>query len=189
MRQVLTLIDGFCWLDESGGWFTIRGIAKHGLPKSIDKVLAVAGNMTVATMRTALARNRRLWKEPPPEKVLLEYCRLMPNVHIEGNRIRRDPPRNWKKVLTGVEAKLVGVLKKHGPLMDRGAMEDLCVAAGMNRFSFHAFCILVAGNRAVRPQSCTGCLALEVTDKSKWIRCWPTAEPTARRSEFWTITE
>ncbi len=63
----------------------------------------------------------------------------MPNVRIEGNRICSDPPRNWKKVLAGVEAKLIGVLKKHGPLMDRGAMEDLCVAAGMNRFSFHAF--------------------------------------------------
>jgi hypothetical protein len=139
LRQVLMLIDGFRWLDESAGWFTIQGISKHGLPRTIDKVLAVAGNVAVAAIRTALARNRRLWKEPLPEKVLLEYCRLMPNVRIEGNRIHCDPPRKWKKVLAGVEAKLVGVLKKHGPLMDRGAMEDLCVAAGMNRFSFHAF--------------------------------------------------
>ena len=63
----------------------------------------------------------------------------MADVHVEGNRIYSDPPRNWKKVLAGVEAKLVGVLKKHGPLMDRGTMEDLCVGGGMNRFSFHAF--------------------------------------------------
>jgi len=41
--------------------------------------------------------------------------------------------------LTGVEAKLVAVLLAHGPVMERGAMEDLCVADGMNRFSFHAF--------------------------------------------------
>ena len=38
-----------------------------------------------------------------------------------------------------MEAKLVSVLKAHGPVMERGAMEDLCVADGMNRFSFHAF--------------------------------------------------
>jgi hypothetical protein len=139
VSQVLMLIDGICWLDKSTEWFTIKGIAKHGLPKAIDKILAVAGDVTVTTMRRALARNHRLWKEPPPEKVLLEYCRLMPKVRIEGNRISCIPPRNWKKVLTGVEAKLVSVFKKHGPLMDRGAMEDLCVAAGMNRFSFHAF--------------------------------------------------
>jgi len=139
IRQVLMMIDGFCPLDESAKWFTIQGIAKHGLPKAIDKVLAVAGDVTVSMMRKALARNRRLWKEPPPGKVLMEYCRLMPDVRVQRNRIRSDPPRNWKKVLTGVEVQLVGVLKKHGPLMDRGDMEDLCVAAGMNRFSFHAF--------------------------------------------------
>ena len=38
-----------------------------------------------------------------------------------------------------MEAKLVSVLKAHGPVMERGAMEDLCVGDGMNRFSFHAF--------------------------------------------------
>jgi hypothetical protein len=139
IRQVLMLIGGFHWLDESAGWYTIQGIAKHGLPKAIDKVLAVAGEVTVSMLRAALSRNRRLWREPPPEKVLLEYCRLMPGVRIEENRIRSEPPRNWKKVLNGVELKLIGVLKKHGPLMDRGVMEDLCVSAGMNRFSFHAF--------------------------------------------------
>ena len=139
LRQVLSQIDAFRWLDEPAGWFTIQGIAKHGLPKAVEKVLAVAGEVSVAAMRTALSRNRRLWKEPPPEKVLLEYCRLMPNVRIEGDRVRSDPPRNWKKILSGIEAKLIAVLKKHGPLLDRGAMEDICVAAGMNRFSFHAF--------------------------------------------------
>jgi hypothetical protein len=139
IRRALYLIDGFRWLDEPAGWCTVQGISKHGLPKAIDKVLAVAGNISVSAMRTALARNRRLWKEPPPERVLLEYCRWMPDVRIEGDCVISDPPRNWKKVLTGVEAKLVSVLKKHGPLMDRGTMEDLCVAAGMNRFSFHAF--------------------------------------------------
>ena len=136
---MLLQIDAFRWLDEPAGWFTIQGIAKHGLPKAIDKVLAVAGDVSATMLCQALSRNRRLWKEPLPEKVLLEYCRLMPNVRIEGDRIRSDPRRNWKKVLAGVEAKLIGVLKKHGPLLDRGAMEDLCVAAGMNRFSFHAF--------------------------------------------------
>ena len=38
-----------------------------------------------------------------------------------------------------MEWKLVNVLKKHGPVMERGDMEDRCVREGMNRFSFHAF--------------------------------------------------
>jgi hypothetical protein len=133
------LMDGFCWLDEATGWFRLLRTDKHGLPKAIDKVLAVAGAVTAAQLCTALARNRRLWKEPPPEKVLLAFCRQMPRVRVEGDRIISDPPRDWREALTGVEAKLVGVLQAHGLVMERGALEDLCVAGGMNRFSFHAF--------------------------------------------------
>jgi len=139
VRQTVPLIDGFCWLDESAGWFHLKPVQSHGLPKAVDKVLAVARTVTAAQLQTALRRNRRLWNEPPPENVLLEFCRRMPQVRIEGDRIISDPPRDWKKSLTGVEAKLVAMLKAHGPVMERGAMEDLCVGGGMNRFSFHAF--------------------------------------------------
>ncbi len=137
--EALRLIDGFSWLDERTGWFRLLSISKHGLPKAIDKILSVAGEVSVVEMRKAMSRNRRLWKEPPPENVLLEYCRQTDGVRVKGNRIIADPPRDWHKSLTGVEAQLVGVLEKHGPVMERGAMEDLCVAGGMNRFSFHAF--------------------------------------------------
>jgi hypothetical protein len=139
VRQTLMLIDGFRWLDEPSGWFRLLQICKHGLPKALDKVLAVASEVTLAELRVALSRNRRLWKEPPPDNVLLEFCRQMPEVRVEGNRIMSDPPRDWREVLTGVEAKLVHMLKEHGPVMERGMMEDLCVSGGMNRFSFHAF--------------------------------------------------
>jgi hypothetical protein len=139
VAQTLPLMKGFAWLDEPSGWFRLGHIHKHGLPKTIDKILAVAGEVTLAEMRTAMGRNRRLWKDPPPENVLLELCRQTPHVRIEGDRIISDPPRNWRKALTGVEARLVAILRKHGPVMERGALEDLCVAGGMNRFSFHAF--------------------------------------------------
>ena len=54
VRQTLMLMDGFCWLDEPAGWFRLLGIEKHGLPKAIDKVLAVAGAVTAAQLRAAL---------------------------------------------------------------------------------------------------------------------------------------
>ncbi|MEN6459000.1 MAG: sigma factor-like helix-turn-helix DNA-binding protein [Thermoguttaceae bacterium] len=139
VRETLSLMDGLCWLDQTAGWFRLAPIERHGLPKAIDKVLAVAGEVTVDVLRQALSRNRRLWDEPPPENVLLEFCRQMPGVRVERERIIADPPRDWRKSLTGVEAQLVEVLLAHGPVMERGAMEDLCVAGGMNRFSFHAF--------------------------------------------------
>jgi hypothetical protein len=139
VREAVSLLEGFCWLDEPAGWFRLDSVQRHGLPKAIDKVLAVAGAVTVAQLHGALARNRRLWKEPPPENVLLEYCRRMTGIRVKDDWILADPPRDWKTALTGVEAKLVEILKTYGPVMERGAMEDLCVADGMNRFSFHAF--------------------------------------------------
>lgn len=101
VRQVLMQINSFRWLDEPAGWFTIQGIAKHGLPKAVNKILAVAGEVALPEMHAALSRNQRLWKAPLPEKVLLEYCRLMPNVRIEGNRIRSDPPQLEKNPCRG----------------------------------------------------------------------------------------
>jgi hypothetical protein len=139
VRETVMLLEGFRWLDQASGWFRLVPVERHGLPKAIDKALAVAGAVTASQLHKALSRNRRLWKVPPPEKVLLEFCRHMPGIRIEGQRIISDCPRDWRQSLTGVEAKLVGILKEHGPVMERGAMEDLCVAGGMNRFSFHAF--------------------------------------------------
>jgi hypothetical protein len=86
-----------------------------------------------------MARNRRLWKAPPPQNVLVEFCRHLPGVCCEGERIWSEAPRDWREALTGVERKLVSVLKRHGPVLERGDMEDICVRDGMNRFSFHAF--------------------------------------------------
>jgi len=139
VRRCLPVMEGFVWLDERRGWFRFRQICKHGLPKTIEKILAVAETVEVGQMRAAIARNRRLGKQPPPEEVILEFCRQMPGVKVEGRRISADPPLDWRKVLTGVEARLVEVLERHGPVMERGALEDLCVASGINRFSFHAF--------------------------------------------------
>ncbi len=132
-------LPGFVWLDRKERWFRVGSIAKHGLPKTIEKVLSVAGEVSVGVLRDAMRRNRRLWREVPPERVLLEFCRQLPAVRVEGKRIIGDPPKDWKKALTGVEARLVETLMTHGPVMDRGQLEDLCVSGGMNRFSFHAF--------------------------------------------------
>lgn len=139
VRQAVQAIDGFRWLDEPTGWFRVALSGKHGLPKVIQKVLAVAPEISVAELQTAVGRSRRICKEPPPAEVLLEFCRQMDGVWVEGERILAQRPRDWEATLTGVEAELVAVLRQHGPIMERGVLEDLCVGRGMNRFSFHAF--------------------------------------------------
>ena len=137
--KTLELIEGFRWLDEKLGWFWLSSTRKHGLPRAVQKILSVAERLSVAELRTAVGRNRRMWPDLPPENVILEFCNQVPGVVVEGDLVSADPPLNWTKTLTGVEAQLVEILKTHGPVMERGELEDLCASAGMNRFSFHAF--------------------------------------------------
>ena len=139
VAETLRLMDGFRWLDADSGWFRLVTIAKHGLPKAIDKVLSVAGRIRLVDLAAAVCRNRRTCLNPPPASVLLEFCRQTPGLRVEEECILAESPRPWEQVLTGVEAQLVRILKEHGPIVERGLLEDLCVEAGMNRFSFHAF--------------------------------------------------
>ena len=53
IKATLLRMEGFCWLDEASGWFRLLPICRHGLPKAIDKTLAVAGAVTVAQLRSA----------------------------------------------------------------------------------------------------------------------------------------
>ena len=139
VTETLQLMDGFRWLDAESGWFRLVTVAKHGLPKAIDKILAVTGRIRLADLLSAVCRNRRMWGTPPPADVLLEFCRQTPGLRVEGDWILAEPPRPWEQVLTGVEAQLVRILREHGPILERGVLEDLCVETGVNRFSFHAF--------------------------------------------------
>ena len=129
----------FHWLDRRENWFWFSALRKHGIPHAIDKITSVADGLTAGQLRQALARNPRLGNAPPPEGVLLELCAQTPDLKISRGRIVADPPKEWRDVLQGVELKLVEILKEHGPVADRGVVEDLCVSSGMNRFSFHAF--------------------------------------------------
>jgi hypothetical protein len=137
--ETLQLVDSFQWLDRGAGWFRLASITRHGLPRTIDKILAVAGRLSVAELREAVGRNRRMWKAAPPACVLLEFCRQIPGVRIDGDQVISDPPRDWRRTLAGVELRLVEILQQQGPVMERGVLEDLCLASGINRFSFHAF--------------------------------------------------
>ena len=138
VRETLQTRDDFCWLDERRNWFRLDVLPQYGLPNMVEKVLSVAEQIDVSKLRTAMGRYRRNGRKLPPPKILLEFCRQMPKIRIEGNTVVSDPLRDWRKTLAGVERKMVQVLKEHGPIMERTAFEDHCIALGMNRFSFNA---------------------------------------------------
>ncbi len=137
--ETLPLLGGFGWLVPGSGWFRLAGAAKHGVPKAVDKVLAVAPRVSAEDLAKAVGRSRRPRSIRPPADVLAEFCRELPGVRVEGPWVVADPPRAWEQVLSGVEAQLAGIFRQHGPIVERSVLEDLCVEKGVNRFSFHAF--------------------------------------------------
>jgi len=135
----LATLDDFRWLDQSSGWFHLETQAAHGLPKMLDKFLAVVSEATVSEFSSAVQRHRRMRQLSVPNSVLLEYCRQAPGIAVNSGRIAADPPRDWRVALTGIEAAMVELLKEHGPVLERGEFEDLCVAADVNRSSFNVY--------------------------------------------------
>ncbi|MHC4177772.1 MAG: sigma factor-like helix-turn-helix DNA-binding protein [Planctomycetota bacterium] len=138
VRETLRTQRGCRWLDKSRSWFRLDTQPQYGLSNTIDKVLAVVGRIEIAGLRAAVGRYRRSGRKPPPPKILLEFCRQMPDTRVRRGVVISGRGRDWRKILTGVERCMVEVLKEHGPVMERAAFEELCIRKGMNRFSFNA---------------------------------------------------
>jgi len=137
--ETLQLIDGFRWLDARRQWFQRDGThPSYGLPNMIGKILAVCPRITVSRMSAALARNRRSRRPLPPPRVLLEFCRTMPGVRVEGTTVIAAAPRSWHTALAVAERIVARTLQRHGPIVERAKLEELCLRAGLNRFSFNA---------------------------------------------------
>ena len=138
VEEALQALDDFEWLYRKRGWLQLESLPQYGLPKMIEKILSVTDRIEVSKLRSAIARYRRTGRKVPPARVLLEFCRRMPGVTVAAGTIASEEPRDWREVLTGVEAGMVRVLNQHGPVMERGAFEEHCIGEGMNRFSFNA---------------------------------------------------
>lgn len=138
LRETLSTLRDFQWLDARRQWFRLETLPQYGLPNMVEKVVSVAERIDVVRLRTAMGRYRRSGRELPPPGALLEYCRQMPSVRVEGDEVVALPSLDWRTVLAGVERAMVEVLREFGPVMDRGEFEEHCIRRGMNRFSFNA---------------------------------------------------
>jgi hypothetical protein len=139
ITQALGTQDSLRWLDRSGGWFHLTGQGVHGLPRLLEKYLSVTGPIPLSQVVIAVARHRKLRRLDPSRTILREYCDQMPGVRVEGNMVIPEPVRDWHTTLRGIELLLVGLLKEHGPVLERGRFEDICIEAGINRSSFNVY--------------------------------------------------
>ena len=109
VRETVMLLEGFRWLDKATGWFRLLPVERHGLPKAIDKALAVAGAVTaVAASQGPLAQSTAVERAAARKSA----ARVLPPDARHPRRGRADHlrlPADRRKSLTGVEAKLVSI--------------------------------------------------------------------------------
>lgn len=138
-QNILSLLPGFRWLDESSGWFWIANTPRNSLLTQIRKILAASTSIDVGELRTGVGRHHRKKGFAPPRRVLLELCRQLNWCRVEGEKITVATPLIPSEILSDTELIILKVLKEHGPVMQRAKFERLCIDAGMNSHSFWVF--------------------------------------------------
>jgi len=156
VAKVLECHAGSSWLDKRSGWFWIRSTSPNRLLVSIRKILSVAGQIMVSDLRAGLSRNYRTEGFAPPQRVLLALCQQLSWCRIENNVVIAAPPIDWRGTLSGEEKVIVEILKEHGSIMNRAALEELCLGRGMNRSTFYVY----IGNSLVIEKLATGIYGL-----------------------------
>ena len=85
LEEVLSAQKDFLWLDRPAGWFWLADVKMNRVVNRIRKMFAVAGSLGIAELRAGLAR---MGDPPAPDAVLLEFCRQMPELSVEGETVR-----------------------------------------------------------------------------------------------------
>jgi len=88
LESVMSTQRDFRWLDKKSGWFWLAATPRNCAVSRIRKMLAVANPLPVVEVRAGLER-----MEGPlaPEKTLLEFCRQIPGITVEGETVRATP--------------------------------------------------------------------------------------------------
>jgi hypothetical protein len=139
LRWLVQFLSGFSWLDEATGWFWLREATRNRLLTPIRKVMAVSHRTQISSVRDAISRVYKLEGFSPPRRILLELCRQLPGLRVEGDFVVADPVPDWRSELEYVERTLVEILTLHGPVLSRPRFEELSLAAGVNRSTFYAY--------------------------------------------------
>lgn len=139
VRDVLSMLEGFEWLDEASGWFWISTVTRSRLLNQIEKIMSVADRIHVAELRAGVSRHYRTKGFAPPRKVLLALCARLPGYRVEGDFISDEPALDYREVLGDVEETFARVLMEEGPLLTGKDLEEKCLAAGMNQSTFYVY--------------------------------------------------
>ena len=139
VERILSSQSDFVLLDTAAGWFWLSSVTRNGLVSQIEKVLAVAPRVRIADLRVGVSRHHRRRGFAPPQRVLLELCRQLPRLGVEGDEAFVQNARKLDWALSPTEQIMADILHKHGPVMTRVDLERHCSTAGIPRGTFYTY--------------------------------------------------
>jgi hypothetical protein len=120
------------WLDSSQQWIWSEQAVHSGLRPKVMQVLSGCRDVSIDTLHTALLRIERSVVDClPPKRMLLELCRHMKGIRVEGRRVIARHNTILSGYLNPREEIIVKLLKKHGPLCRYSDFRDEAFTMGI----------------------------------------------------------
>jgi hypothetical protein len=130
LETVLTTAGDFRWLSRNTGWFWFSEVTTNRVVSRIRKMLAVANPLTTAEIRAGLGR---MLDPLVPDATLLELCRQLPGLSVDGDRIRADAEINVSEVLNKTERDIFRLLAENNGCMSNSDLICRSRGIGMKR--------------------------------------------------------
>ncbi|HEY3823460.1 MAG TPA: hypothetical protein VGL82_02835 [Bryobacteraceae bacterium] len=126
LETVLTAAGDFRWLNRREGWFWFSEVTTNRVVSRIRKMLAVANPLTTAEIRAGLGR---MLDPLAPDATLLELCRQLPGLSVDGDRIRTDAEIKVSDVLNKTERDIFRLLAENNGCMSNSDL--ICRSRGI----------------------------------------------------------
>ncbi len=135
---VLRHAPGVAFLDDDWFWLPSTPPERNSLRAATRRMLAVAGQLDLATVREGLARCQRLPRhQVAPPSVLAAFYRDHPDFTIRGDVVGSTEPLDLPGSLSRGEQALVAALRQApGGQLSRSALQQAVAAHGVNPDAF-----------------------------------------------------
>jgi len=125
-------------LDSDRGWFWFE-TTRNRLVNTLRKIFSVTECAHVSEVRLAIQRFRKLEGFAPPQRVLISFCKCLPELEVKDTFIHRAQGVSTEGWITGAELMFAKILKKHGGVLDRIKLGEECLKEGMNEHTFNIY--------------------------------------------------
>jgi hypothetical protein len=133
----LACLGSFHWLEQSANWFWLADSRNNPVLYRIGKVLSVANPIHVSALWAGIRRDPAIKRLSVPKRVLLEFCRQSPRLHVRDEVVKATPAINSDAVLTHTEKAIVHLLSERGGTMTTSELTSACLGMGINRQTFY----------------------------------------------------